>query len=353
MQHNDKLNRAKNAKNDEFYTRYADIEAEVNAYVEHDPHVFENKTILCPCDDPDRSNFTKYFINNFERFGLRKLISTCCQQNEHGKLVVMTRDGKFTGCLEGDGDFRSAEVTALRDEADIIITNPPFSLFREFLAWIMAGKKQFVIIGNINAITYKEVFPLLKANEIWLGAPFPKHGGWFDTPTGLKHLQNCRWFTNLPYERQCEKLHLHTMAWNLKHNKKLRKKLLGKDGTCEYLHYVNCDAIDVPFTECIPSDFAGLMGVPITFLDRYNPEQFEMLGRGRDMDLPTKTGMPAEFLNDYFAQGGTGSMRPGHPDLCYYDADGKAVVPYRRIMLRHKRRSTPIPDGSVSLAPTT
>ncbi len=193
------------------------------------------------------------------------------------------------------------------------------------------------------------MFPLLKQNKIWLGQGFKSNVGYFYAPEyedyakagqhkeGFIRVSGVMWFTNIDLAKRHEKLQLMTMRENLKYNKKLRKKLLGKDGTCEYLHYVNCDAIDVPFTECIPSDYAGLMGVPITFLDRYNPEQFEMLGLSRDMDLPTKTGMPAEFLNDYFAQGGTGSMQPGHPDLCYYDADGKAVVPYRRIVLRHKK----------------
>ena len=202
---NSSLGAAKAAKNDEFYTQYSDIEAEMNAYIEYDPDVFRGKTILLPCDDPEWSNFTKYFAANFERLGIKRLISTSYakgagnrqtsifelesplfDESKHetrGKLFTLTRDRdgsggidtddiEFSGYLKGDGDFRSAEVTALRDEADVIVTNPPFSLFREFLAWIMAGKKQFVIIGNQNAITYKEVFPLLKSNGIGLGAPF-------------------------------------------------------------------------------------------------------------------------------------------------------------------------------------
>ena len=202
MADNASLGAAKNAKNDEFYTQYSDIEAEMNAYVEYDPDVFRGKTILLPCDDPEWSNFTRYFATNFQRFGLKKLISTSYakgagnrqlsifekesplydeeKHETHGKLFTLTRDTdgsgnidtddiEFSGYLEGDGDFRSPEVCALRDEADIIITNPPFSLFREFLAWIMEGKKQFIILGNMNAITYKEVFPQLKNNRIWLG----------------------------------------------------------------------------------------------------------------------------------------------------------------------------------------
>ena len=202
MAGNTNLRVAKKAKNDEFYTQYSDIEAEMNAYVEYNPDVFRDKTILCPCDDPEWSNFTKYFAANFERFGLKKLISTSyaksagngrltsferesplfdeSKHGTHGKLFTLTsdKDGsgrvdgddiEFSGYLEDDGDFRSAEVTALRDEADIIITNPPFSLFREFLAWIMEADKRFVIVGSTNAITYKEVFPLLKDNRVWLG----------------------------------------------------------------------------------------------------------------------------------------------------------------------------------------
>lgn len=205
MAGNSSLGAAKDAKNDEFYTQYSDIEAEMNAYVEFNPDVFRGKTILLPCDDPEWSNFTKYFAANFERFGLKKLISTSYaksagsrqltlfeqesplfdadKHDTHGKLFTLTRDKdgsghvdtddiEFSGYLEGDGDFRSVEVKALRDEADIIITNPPFSLFREFLTWILEAGKQFVIIGSKNAITYKEVFPLLKETKSGLGQDF-------------------------------------------------------------------------------------------------------------------------------------------------------------------------------------
>ncbi len=304
MADNASLGAAKNAKNDEFYTQYSDIEAEMNAYVEFNPDFFRDKTILLPCDDPEWSNFTKYFAANFERFGLKKLISTSyakgaanaqitmfelmsplfdeAKHEAHGKLFTLTRDAdgsgsidtddiEFTGYLEGDGDFRSAEVTKLRDEADIIITNPPFSLFREFLAWIMDGKKQFIIIGNQNAITYKEVFPLLKENRAWLGAPFPNGNAYFDVPedadtscyaagvydaeTRRLHFRNCRWFTNVDFGGRHEELQLDTMAHNLKYNKKLKKKLESECGALEYPHYDNYDAIEVPFTECIPSDY--------------------------------------------------------------------------------------------------
>ena len=374
------LSAAKDAKNDEFYTRYNDIEAEMNAYVEFNPDVFRGKTILLPCDDPEWSNFTKYFAANFERFGLKKLISTSyaksagngrltpferesplfdeSKHGTHGKLFTLTRDKdgsgrvdtddiEFSGYLEGDGDFRSTEVKKLRDEADIIITNPPFSLFREFLAWIMEAKKQFVIIGNKNAITYKEVFPLLKDNSIWLGTTTPKE---FTIPTTMTERKNTYiredgtviakfgnicWFANIDHGLRHQPLLLDTMAHNLKFNKKLKKKLENDYGKLEYPHYDNYDAIEVPFVEAIPSDYDGVMGVPITFLDKYNPAQFEIISMSRD--APGYTGMRKEFLDDYFAQGGTGSMKPGHPDLGYYTADGKAIVPYRRILIRPKK----------------
>lgn len=329
---NSNLGAAKRAKNDEFYTQYSDIEAEMNAYVEFNPDVFRDKTVLLPCDDPEWSNFTKYFAANFERFGLKKLISTSYaksvgskqltlleqqspmfdanKHDTHGKLFILERDTngsgridtddiKFSGYLEGDGDFRSAEVTALRDEADVIITNPPFSLFREFLAWVMAADKRFVIVGNKNAITYKEVFPLLKDNKMWLGPGFPSGNAYFriaedairdfasgvyDSSTGLVKFRNVGWFTNIDHGLRHQPLQLDTMAHNLKFNKKLKKKFEKDYGKLEYPHYDNYDAIEVPFVEAIPSDYDGVMGVPITFLDKYNPEQFEIVAfrKGED-----------------------------------------------------------------------
>lgn len=333
---NASMNAAARAKNDEFYTQYSDIEAEMNAYVEFNPDVFRGKTILLPCDDPEWSNFTKYFAANFERFGLKKLISTSYaksagskqltlfeqespmfnadKNDTHGKLFTLTRDKdgsgrvdtddiEFSRYLEGDGDFRSREVKALRDEADIIITNPPFSLFREFLAWIMEARKQFVILGNMNAITYKEVFPHLKDNEIWLGYKSLNQDMYFDVPDERKEwllankkegsaykiidgvvmgrLASACWFTNIDHGKRHQPLQLDTMAHNLKFNKKLRKKFEKDYGKLEYPHYDNYDAIEVPFTECIPSDYDGVMGVPITFMDKYNPDQFEILGSQR------------------------------------------------------------------------
>ena len=324
MADNSNLHSAKKAKNDEFYTRYCDIEAEMNAYVEYNKDVFRGKTILCPCDDPEWSNFTRYFAANFTRFGMKKLISTSYaksasnrqmtifEQNSpmydvakhetHGKVFILTSDTngngivdtddiRFSDYLEGDGDFRSDEVTALRDEADIIITNPPFSLFREFLAWILEADKRFVILGSMNAITYKEVFPLLRDDSVWLGTTkphefiIPNDDGLVDmNGNDVQKFGNICWYTNLDHGIRHKRLILDTMAHNLKFNKKLRKKLEKDYGKVEYPHYDNYDAIEVPFTECIPSDYDGVMGVPISFMDKYNPNQFEIVAfrKGED-----------------------------------------------------------------------
>lgn len=319
---NNYLANAKKEKNDEFYTQYNDIEKEINAYLEYDPSVFQGKTILLPCDDPEWSNFTKYFAQNFERFGMKKLISTSYAENSknfkseyqpslfessapqynknksfnHGKIFTLmhdkTGDGKVDvhdlewRYLSGDGDFRSDEIKKLRDEADIIITNPPFSLFREFLAWIIEANKQFVVIGNMNAITYKEVFPLIKNDQLWLGNGFHAGNAHFSTPfakeyaegvynpiTGLVKFRNVCWFTNIDHGRRHKLLALMTMQDNLKYSK--HKEVKGKDF---YERYDNYDAIEVPFTDAIPSDYDGAMGVPISFLDKYSPEQFQIFG---------------------------------------------------------------------------
>ena len=349
---NSNLGAAKRAKNDEFYTQYSDIEAEMNAYVEFNPDVFRGKTILLPCDDPKWSNFTKYFVANFERFGLKKLISTSYAKSAgsqqltlfeqqsplfdadkhdmHGKLFILERDMnssgrigtddiKFSGCLEGDGDFRSAEVKALRDEADIIITNPPFSLFREFLAWVTDAGKKFAIIGNMNAITYKEVFPMLKDNETWLGFTHPKE---FIQRNGtIKKFGNICWFTNLDHGQRHEPLLLDTMEHNLKFNKRLRKKLEKDYGKLEYPHYDNYDAIEVPFVEAIPSDYDGVMGVPITFLGKYNPEQFQIVGMAKrgpgDPKLRSRVYTLSDYSNYSDLNAGPVIMVDGEPKNTY------------------------------------
>lgn len=316
---NSNLKEAKAAKNDEFYTQFHDIEIEMNAYLEYDPNVFRGKTILLPCDDPEWSNFTRYFAAKFDELGLKKLISTSyapdskkyktpyqpslfeqdapqfdsTKTSVKGKIFVLKKDKSGDGriniddlewqYLDGDGDFRSKEVTALRDEADFIITNPPFSLFREFLAWIMGGEKRFLVIGNKNCITYKEVFPLIMHNKIWTGYRSWAGGMWFETKSEtdfdridegvrMKNVPSF-WITNIDHGRRHQPLSLMTMADNLRYSK--HKEIRGKE---TYDHYDNYDAIEVPFTDAIPSDYDGVMGVPISFLDKYCPEQFEILG---------------------------------------------------------------------------
>ena len=378
---NETLSRAKEAKNDEFYTQYHDIEKEVNAYIEYNPDVFRGKTVLLPCDDPEWSNFTKYFAQNFERFGLKKLISTSYapeskkykfgyqptlfeteaphfdadKSKTHGKIFILnhdiTGDGKINfedlqwDYLEGDGDFRSKEICALRDEADFIITNPPFSLFRQFMAWIIEANKQFVIIGNMNAITYKEVFPLIKENRVWLGATGFVTDMVFGVPEGtfvresdkkkaerlgyfgnFTRLGNSCWFTNIDHGRRHQPLPLMTMTDNLKFSK--HKEIKGR--SC-YIQYSNYDAIEVPFTDAIPADYNGIMGVPVSFLDKYCPEQFEIIGQtqgdsGKELGLAP---FPRELkkLNP--------SLRDGQ--LYYIDKDGIPQKPYARILIRKKQ----------------
>ncbi len=323
---NKNLSDAKRAKNDEFYTQYADIQKEVNAYLDYNPDVFCDKTILLPSDDPEWSNFTKFFAQNFERFGIKKLISTsyaCASKTDgcdtycptdfetksaiynaaksktHGKIFTLTRDKNGSGrididdlewqYLDGDGDFRSDEIKRLRDEADIIVTNPPFSQFRDFLAWVVEENKQFLIIGNINAITYKEVFPLIKNNKLWLGATNFNTGMYFRVPDNFQYATSYKfdrerngikvnrvpgvcWFTNIDHGRRHKPLKLMTMADNLKfsRHKEIRN--------IQYIKYDNYDAIDVPFSDAIPSDYVEPIGVPITFLDKYCPDQFEIIG---------------------------------------------------------------------------
>lgn len=370
---------AKTARNDEFYTQYHDIEREVNAYLEYDPNVFRGKTILLPCDDPEWSNFTKYFAQNFDRFGLKRLISTSYapeskrykygyeptlfetedpkfdedKTKTNGKIFVLDRDRTGDGridvndldwnYLEGDGDFRSDEVKRLRDEADFIITNPPFSLFREFLAWIVDASKQFLLIGSMNAITYKEIFPLIRDNKMWLGATGNGTDMVFAVPKGAEvreedrqkaarlgyvgdytRLGNSCWFSSIDHGKRHHPLPLMTMADNIKFSK--HKEVRGKD----YIHYANYDAIDVPFVDAIPGDYDGVMGVPISFLDKYCPEQFVIIGQtqgdsGKELGLkPFDRSLKA--LNK--------SLRDGQ---LYYMIEGKPEKPYARILIRKKQ----------------
>lgn len=291
MNKNSNLHKAKKAKADEFYTQLSDIEKECSHYKEH----FKGKTILCNCDDPRISNFFFYFSANFEYLGLKKLICTCYKSNnidlfsegKSEKAVYIVYEGDRNGNknvdnneldireLQGDGDFRSRECIELLKQADIVVTNPPFSLFREYVAQLVEYQKQFLIIGHQNAITYKEIFPLLKENKIWLGNGFSRGNAYFRIPetasrdyakgvydeeTKLVKFRNCCWFTNLDHSKRHEVIET------------------GQTYSPEkYPKYDNYNAIEVSKLKDIPMDYDGVMGVPITFLDKYNPEQFEII----------------------------------------------------------------------------
>ena len=333
---NENLARAQRAKNDEFYTQYQDIERELQAYINYDPDLFRDKTVLLPCDDPEWSEFTRYFAQRFGELGLRKLISTSYAPESkrlstpyqptlfeqdapqydpdktcvRGKIFTLsediTHDGKVDladlqwSYMEGDGDFRSEEVCRLRDEADIIVTNPPFSLFREFVDWIFEAEKDFLIIGNMNAITYKNIFPRIAANEMWLGVHnasdmvFAVPEGAYVAPKDKEkaeklgyvgnytRLGNSCWYSNLEHGRRHEELKLMTIEENLRYSR--HKEIKGKSFEEAYPRYDNYDAIEVGFTDAIPSDYDGVMGVPISFLDKYCPEQFEIVAFRKGAD---------------------------------------------------------------------
>lgn len=296
------LDKAKLNKNDEFYTQYTDIERELQYYESH----FAGRTVLCNCDDARTSNFFKYFMHNFHRLGLKKVISSCYMKYEadlfnssrergfyyeytgHEKINPSTEDiTRFTG----DGDFRSTESIELLRQSDIVVTNPPFSLFREYIGQLMRYRKKFLVISNINAITYKEIFTLIKDNKIWLGVNFgrgisgfivPEHYELYGTETRIDEQgqriispNNCLWLTNLDNFRRHE-------------NIPLTKKYYGHES--EYPFYDNYPAINIDRTNDIPEDYCGVMGVPITFLHKYSPEQFEIIrfrkgNDGRDLSI--------------------------------------------------------------------
>ena len=384
---NTNLGAARRAKQDEFYTQWADIEREMNAYLEYDSDVFRGKTLLLPCDDPEWSNFTKFFALHFVDLGLAKLISTSYapQSNAGGEFyqptlfetqspcyvaeMSQTRGRVFTllpndvsgdgriniddlqwDYLEGDGDFRSAEVTALRDEADIIITNPPFSLFREYIAWLAEGGKLFAAIGNINATTYQEVFDLIRENRLWKGATANSTDMVFRVPEEVEikeadrlkaermgykghytRLGNSCWFTNIEHGRRHQPLQLMTMADNIRFSRHKEVRGVG------YQRYDNYDAIEVGFVDAIPSDYDGVMGVPITFLDKYNPEQFEIVANMDDHDDMRRIGVDPiseEFMAGYRRCGGTGAQRAGG---YWVGLTNPNRFPFKRIFIRTKR----------------
>ena len=314
---NANLTQAKRAKKDEFYTQLSDIERELSHYKEH----FRGKTVLCNCDDPRISNFFRYFAYNFEHLGLKRLITTCYKNQDTDLFSMNTCEqaiwleyfGDKNGDkipnpdeigihnFKGDGDFRSAECIELLKQADIVVTNPPFSLFREYVAQLIEYDKKFIIIGHQNAITYKEIFPLIKDNKIWLGYGFKGGAGHFiskyeDTATagdhreGMIRVSGVVWFTNLDIDKRHEDLILYK-TYNPE----------------DYPKYDNYDAINVDKTSDIPCDYDGVMGVPITFLDKYNPTQFEIV----------------EFRKGYDGK-----------DLIYSTLEGRVVQPYFRILIR-------------------
>jgi len=371
------LTNAKRAKNDEFYTQYSDIQKEIEAYLEYNPDAFRDKVVYCNCDDPFESNFFRYFVLNFNKLGLKKLITTSYKPSpvantqlglfgddktlakskglpagRRGRPKVTANkfiinevrdidgDGEFNlkdvakqlkankhnewTPLEGDGDFRSDECVNLLKQSDIVATNPPFSLFREYVKQLFDYNKNFVIIGSMNAITYKEIFPLIKNNKLWLGNGFHAGNAYFFTPnareyasgvlddkTGLVKFRNCHWFTNLDHGRRHQPLPLMTMEENLKYSK--HKEIKGKKA---YDKYDNYNAIEVSFTDAIPSDYDGAMGVPISFLDKYNPDQFEIVGMAEDN-----------------GKGFSGGIWDGKNPHCVINGENK----FKRIFIKHKR----------------
>ena len=388
---NSNLTNAKRAKNDEFYTQYADIQKEIEAYLEFDANVFRGKVVYCNCDDPYESNFFRYFVLNFKKLGLKQLITTSYKPspvantqlplfgddetlpkskgrpkisankfiiNEVHKIagdsefnlkavakkLKANKNNEWTP-LEGDGDFKSPECVELLERSDIVVTNPPFSLFREYVKQLFDYKKKFVIIGNKNAVTFKEIFPLIKDNKMWSGKTGWGGGMWFVTMddgdvdrvvdgVNMKNVSSV-WFTNLDHGRRHQPLPLMTMKENLKYSK--HKEIKGRK---KYGKYDNYDAIDVPFTDAIPSDYDGVMGVPVSFLDKYNPDQFEILGTSDNGlvgdDVKTTPGLTKKFVDDYYKAGGTGAYKEGNPTAGIYE-NGVAKMVYKRIFIKHKK----------------
>jgi len=391
------LTNAKRAKNDEFYTQYGDIQKEIEAYLEFDPDVFRDKVVYCNCDDPFESNFFRYFVLNFSKLGLKRLITTSYKPSpiantqlslfgddktlpkskgrpkiNANKFIInevhdIDGDGEFNlkdvalqlkknkhnewAPLEGDGDFRSDESINLLKQSDIVVTNPPFSLFREYIKQLVDYDKKFLIIGNLNAITYKEVFPLLKENKVWLGNNYKINAGamYFEIPENIVNLeqvreikinesgkkiyvtrvQGVRWFTNLDHGRRHQPIPLMTSA---EVSKFVTKKPFEK--------YDNYDAIEVSLVKNIPSDYKGIMGVPVSILDKYSPEQFTIVGMCENENLyklKTKVYTSTECKQAYFDKFGKKGT---------YDLNASGVVirngllekVYQRVLIKHKRK---------------
>lgn len=400
---NNNLTNAKRAKNDEFYTQFSDIQKEVESYLEYDPNTFKNKIIYSNCDDPFESNFFRYFVLNFKRLGLKKLISTSYKPSPvantqvrlfgddltlkpvkgrpkivANKFIInevgdIDGDGSFTlediakqlrvnknnewTPLDGDGDFRSDECVELLKQSDIVVTNPPFSLFREYIEQLITHNKKFIIIGNKNTLTNKEIFPLFKENRMWAGRTEWSGGMWFVTTNtedvdkvvdgvNMKNVPAI-WLTNIDHGRRHKPIPLMTMEENLKYSK--HKKIKGKK---TYDKYDNYDAIEVPYTDAIPSDYIGVMGVPVTFLDKYSPEQFYIIGatqRGCHDEFPDtkKYDDYWEVRQDGSKTGSSGGKTNENANLVgndgkknyFVNKDGRIIQSaYSRIFIKHKKK---------------
>jgi len=402
---NKNLTNAKRVKNDEFYTQYSDIQKEIEAYLEFDSNVFRNKIIYCNCDDPYESNFFRYFVLNFNKLGLKRLITTSykpspvanSQLGLFGNDKTLTKskgrpkvtankfiinevhdidgDGQFNlkdvakqlkvnkhnewTPLGGDGDFRSDECVKLLKQSDIVVTNPPFSLFREYVKQLFDYNKKFVIIGNMNAITYKEIFPKIKENKLWLGATGNGSDMVFAVPNGAEiaesdrqkaarlgyvgdytRLGNSCWFTNLDHGRRHQPLPLMTQADIIKFSTKK-----------PYEKYDNYDAIEISLVKTIPSDYDGIMGVPISFLDKYNPDQFEILGATQrgchdEVSDTKKYDEYWEVRQNGQKTGSSGGKTNENANLVgndekknyFINKEGRVIQSaYQRIFIRHKK----------------
>ena len=409
---NKNLTKAKQVKNDEFYTQYPDIQREIEAYLEYDPDTFKGKVVYSNCDDPFESNFFRYFVLNFKRLGLKQLITTSYKPSPvantqlelfgddktlkpvkgrpkitANKFIIndvgdMDGDGEFNlkdvakqlktnkynewAPLEGDGDFRSDECINLLKQSDIVVTNPPFSLFREYLKQLVDHNKKFLIIGNLNAVKYKEIFPYIQENNIWLGNNYKVNGGamFYEIPENVVNLDqvkeiktnesgekkyitrvpNVRWFTNLPHGRLHQPLQLMSMDDNLRYN----KKILDKN---PYRKYDNYDAIEVPYVDAIPNNYDGVMGVPISFLDKHCTEQFEIIG----LSMKYGFGLESNKLYDSYKEirqdgtftGSSGKKTNGNPmfegkhkkNNYYVDDKGNCAYSlFDRIFIKKKKK---------------
>jgi hypothetical protein len=409
---NSNLTNAKKAKNDEFYTQFSDIQKEVESYLEYDPNTFKGKVVYSNCDDPFESNFFRYFVLNFNRLGLKRLISTSYKPSPvansqlglfgddktlpkskgrpkitANKFIInevgdIDGDGSFTlkdiakqlkanknnewTPLESDGDFRSDECVELLKQSDIVVTNPPFSLFRQYVAQLVENKKLFLIIGNLNGVKYKEIFPYIQKNKIWLGNNYKVNGGamLYEIPENVANLEqvkeiktsdngdkkyitrvpNVRWFTNLLHGRLHQPLKLMSMEDNLRYN----KKILDKN---PYRKYDNYDAIEVPYVDAIPNNYKGVMGVPISVLDKHCVEQFEIVG----LSMKYGFGLESDKLYDSYKEirpngtftGSSGRKTNGNPmiegkhEKNNYYVDGKGNCAYSlfdRIFIKHKKK---------------